>query len=135
MNITGTILKNLRMKKHLTLEELANELNDKFDINITRSMLSKWETGKSAPVYGHLKRLAAYFNVTTDFLLGFSDDNFQNIDIDLDTPKRIRKTKKSYEIENIIETLNNDKFTSKHIALIQYYIRFLEYEIDNNIIK
>ena len=68
-------------------------------------------------------------------MLGFSDDNFQNIDIDLDTPKRIRKTKKSYEIDNIIETLNNDKFTSKHIALIQYYIRFLEYEIDNNIIK
>lgn len=39
MNITGTILKNLRMKKHLTLEELANELNDKFDINITRSII------------------------------------------------------------------------------------------------
>lgn len=93
MNITGTIIKDLRMKKNITLEELSNKLNGEFGVNITRSMLCKWENGKAAPVYEHLKRLAKYFNVTTDFLLGFNHDNFQNIDINKDIPKRIKKIK------------------------------------------
>ena len=114
---------------------MSNELNGEFGVNITRSMLCKWENGKAAPVYEHLKRLAKYFNVTTDFLLGFNHDNFQNIDINKDIPKRIKKNKKHKEVDNIINTLKSNKFNSNHISLIKDYIKFLEYEIDNNIIK
>lgn len=81
MNITGTKLKNLRLKRNLTLDQLAAEINEIFNISITGSMLSKWEIGKVAPVYDHLKRLASYYNVTTDFLLGFNQyDNLTMID-------------------------------------------------------
>lgn len=74
MNITGKILKNLRLNKNITLDQLADEINEMFKISITGSMLSKWETGKANPIYDHLIRLASYYNVTTDFLLGFNQD-------------------------------------------------------------
>ena len=46
MNIIGTNLKDLRLKKNITLDKLADEINERFNISITRSMISKWETGK-----------------------------------------------------------------------------------------
>ncbi len=95
MNITGTILKDLRMKQQISLQELANELNAEFDAKISRGTLSRWENGKSVPGYTNLKNLAKHFNVTTDFLRGSSVNNFQNMNIKSNTYKQMRKTKKS----------------------------------------
>jgi len=130
MNITGSILKNLRIKKNITLEQLATEINEKFDINLTRSMLSKWETSKVAPVYDHLKRLASYYGVTTDFLLGFDQDKYSTIaqsnkDLKLDK-KRIRNPKKFFIREDINNLLKDDSFTDKDLIFIQDFIMFLK---------
>lgn len=54
------ILKELRLEKSLTQEELAKELN--FSI----SVVNKWENGKKNPSVDSLKILAKYFNVTID---------------------------------------------------------------------
>jgi transcriptional regulator with XRE-family HTH domain len=125
MNITGTILKKLRLKKNITLDQLATELNKTFNINITGSMLSKWETGKAAPIYDHLKRLASYYEVTTDFLLGFDCyENLTTIDSDIDKNK-IRYSKRYNKISNITKLLEDDKFTNKDLSFIEDFIYLL----------
>ncbi len=54
------ILKELRLEKSLTQEELAKELN------FSMSVVNKWENGKKNPSVDSLKILAKYFNVTID---------------------------------------------------------------------
>ena len=60
-------IKSLREKRGLIQELLAAELG------ITQQMLSKYERDFSIIKVDVLKRLAGYFNVTTDYLLGLSD--------------------------------------------------------------
>lgn len=60
-------IKNLRKKRGLIQELLAAELG------ITQQMLSKYERDSSVIKVDVLKKLAEYFNVTTDYLLGLSD--------------------------------------------------------------
>ena len=60
-------IKNLREKRGLIQELLAAELG------ITQQMLSRYERDTSIIKVDVLKRLAGYFNVTTDYLLGLSD--------------------------------------------------------------
>lgn len=130
MNITGSILKELRIKKNITLEQLATEINEQFNINLTRSMLSKWETGKAAPVYDHLKRLASYYGVTTDFLLGFDQDHYSadvNLNKDLKlNKKRVRSTKKFIVSEDIASLIKDDCFTDKDLLYIKEFVLFLK---------
>lgn len=60
-------IKLLREKRGLIQEILAAE------IGITQQMLSKYEKDITIIKVDVLKRLAEYFNVTTDYLLGISD--------------------------------------------------------------
>lgn len=57
-------LKELRNEKHLTLKELGKE------INLAESTLSLYENGLREPDFATLKKLADFFNVTIDYLLG-----------------------------------------------------------------
>ena len=136
MNIIGTNLKDLRLKKNITLDKLADEINERFNISITRSMISKWETGKAAPIYDHLKRLALYYDVTTDFLLGFDQtDNLNTINSDnnLDTNnKRLRSSKKASNIKAITKLLEDDKITNKDLLFIQDFIHLFVSRKDKN---
>ena len=60
-------IKQLREKRGLIQEVLAAELG------ITQQMLSKYEKDVTLIKVDILKKIAAYFNVTTDYLLGVSD--------------------------------------------------------------
>lgn len=123
MNITGSIIKELRTERNLTLEELAAEINETFNVNLTGSMICKWETGKAAPVYDHLKRLALYFNVTTDLLLGLKNDQNKPVIASPDNSntikKRIRNTKKHFIIQELTELFEGDEFTSNDLLIIK----------------
>lgn len=139
MNITGTILKKLRLKRNITLDQLALELNELFNISITGSMLSKWETGKAAPVYDHLKRLASYYDVTTDFLLGFDQyeslatiDSDSNLDIN---NQKIRYSKKQNNIKIVTELLQDDEVTNKDVIFIQNFIKLFKSRKDKNLYR
>lgn len=57
----------LREKRGLIQERLATELG------ITQQMLSKYERDVTFIKVDVLKKIAEYFNVTTDYLLGVSD--------------------------------------------------------------
>lgn len=60
-------IKQLREKGGLIQEILAAELG------ITQQMLSKYERDVTLIKVDILKKIATYFNVTTDYLLGVSD--------------------------------------------------------------
>lgn len=60
-------IKQLREKRGLIQEILAAELG------ITQQMLSKYERDVTLIKLDILKKIATYFNVTTDYLLGVSD--------------------------------------------------------------
>lgn len=60
-------IKQLREKRGLIQEILAAELG------ITQQMLSKYKRDVTLIKVDILKKIATYFNVTTDYLLGVSD--------------------------------------------------------------
>lgn len=60
-------IKELRKKRGLMQQRLASELG------ITQQMLSRYERDVTLIKVDVLKKIAKYFNVTTDYLLGISD--------------------------------------------------------------
>ncbi len=61
------ILKDLRIEKGLTQEQLAKE------INFSLSIVNKWENGKKKPSIDAIIILSKYFKVSADYLLGLED--------------------------------------------------------------
>lgn len=60
-------IKEIRLSRNIKQIELAKELK------IAQGTLSTWETGKYEPDNESLKKLADYFNVSVDYLLGRTD--------------------------------------------------------------
>lgn len=61
------ILRELRQEKHLTQAQLAKELN------VSLSIVNKWENEKNNPSVDTLIILSKYFKVTVDYLLGLEN--------------------------------------------------------------
>ncbi len=57
-------LRSLREERGYSQKEIASALN------VATSTYNQWETGKREPDYETLRRIADYFHVTTDYLLG-----------------------------------------------------------------
>lgn len=83
-------IKSLREKRGLIQEILAAELG------ITQQMLSKYENDTTVIKVDVLKKLAKYFNVTTDYLLGISD-------VKRDLTRQIRVNETLDEYYDLIE--------------------------------
>ncbi|MCL2374917.1 MAG: helix-turn-helix domain-containing protein [Firmicutes bacterium] len=58
------IFKNLRLREKLTQKELAEELQ------IPQSTISKYEKGQLEANYKTLIKIANYFKISVDYLLG-----------------------------------------------------------------
>lgn len=71
----GKRIKHLRLGKELSQEELANFLGTK------RATLGNWELERVKPDYETIKAIAEFFNVTTDYLLGASEEKSGKADI------------------------------------------------------
>ncbi len=65
------VLSGKRREKGVTQEELAAH------IGVSKASVSKWENGQSCPDIALLPRLAAYFNITIDQLMGYSSQMSQ----------------------------------------------------------
>lgn len=61
-------LTELRLKKGVTQEDVAQSLS------VSNKTVSKWENASSMPDIPMLVKLAGYYGVTTDALLGLTDD-------------------------------------------------------------
>lgn len=71
-NVIGECIKNLRKSHKLTQAELSDILN------IGQSTLANFENGKRTIPTDIIIKLAQYFNVTTDYLLGISSEPTTN---------------------------------------------------------
>ncbi len=81
----GTILKKLRKENHITQAELANILN------LDASSISKYEKAGVLPAADVLSKVAKYFNVSTDYLLGLSDNEKEPTPEEWDSLNDIQK--------------------------------------------
>jgi transcriptional regulator, XRE family len=86
-----TILKELRKSRKLLQKDLARYLQ------VAESTYSYWEQGKFEPDTETLKKLADYFNVSVDYLLGRTENN------ETTTTENLFKTKK------VPESLSDDE--------------------------
>lgn len=64
-------IRELRKAKKVTMKELGNM------IGVAESTMSLYETGKRKPDPETLSRLADYFNVSVDYLLGRNEEQPQ----------------------------------------------------------
>ena len=66
-NYLGKTIKELRLEEGISQRELGNRLN------VCNQTVSFWESGQREPDLDTLLKIAKYFEVTTDFLLGNED--------------------------------------------------------------
>ncbi|WP_077616815.1 helix-turn-helix domain-containing protein [Caenibacillus caldisaponilyticus] len=64
----GERLKILRMRKKLSQQDVADRLN------INRSTYARYELGQTQPDFETLEKLADFFDVSTDYILGRTDN-------------------------------------------------------------
>ena len=62
----ASILKQLRKKQGITQAQLANALH------VHQTAVSQWECGRTFPDRETIIKLAAFYSVTSDYLLGLS---------------------------------------------------------------
>ncbi|MEE1131997.1 MAG: helix-turn-helix transcriptional regulator [Caryophanon sp.] len=67
MRSLGKTIKQLREKKHISQKDFAEQLN------ISNVVLSRYENDIRKPDYDTLEKIADYFEVSIDYLLGRSD--------------------------------------------------------------
>ena len=84
-------LKAIRNEKTITLEKMAK------DLQTTKATLSRYENNLREPKIDFINKAANYFNVTTDYLLGRTDEkNCYIINVD-EFQFEIDKTKQNNE--------------------------------------
>lgn len=67
MNKFSKKLKELRDDNNLLQKQLASELG------VSQVTIARWETGVREPSFDDLIKIAKYFGVTTDYILGLED--------------------------------------------------------------
>ncbi|EHO46205.1 DNA-binding helix-turn-helix protein [Lentilactobacillus kisonensis F0435] len=73
-------LRALRKGQHLTLSDLAQDMNAEFNqegqaSKNTASQIGNWERGIRTPSYVEVQKLAKFFDVTMDYLTGLAENN------------------------------------------------------------
>lgn len=93
----GKRLRFLRKRRNLTQKDLA----DRF--NVGESTIGMYERDEREPSFEFVKQLADFFNVTTDYLLGRTDDPNppESDNEELGTLARINQLIKEYGIEQM----------------------------------
>lgn len=88
------VLRALREDRDVSQSTLAKALG------YSRTAISAYETGRNSPSFDDLKKIASYFNVTTDYLLEFVPDT-------ICPPQPIKLTKEQQELIDLFERLNS----------------------------
>lgn len=63
----GESIKTLRIEKNMSQQALAEE------IGVSQKAIDYWERGVNEPKASYIIKLATFFNVSSDYLLGMSD--------------------------------------------------------------
>ncbi|PBC87543.1 transcriptional regulator with XRE-family HTH domain [Caldicellulosiruptor bescii] len=106
-NIFAMRLKELREEANLTQNELAEKLG------IGRATLSNYELGVRKPDIDTLQKIANYFNVSSDYLLGMTPIKKRD---SLNSIEEIIKEKKVKELKNFFKHEENVKAYFEYIV-------------------
>lgn len=74
MKELGERLKQLRSEKDLSLDMVVYDLTKKYNIEINKGHLSRWENDKNDPSVRFVSYLAQYYGVSVDCLIGLTDN-------------------------------------------------------------
>ena len=108
---TGEILTALREERNIKQRELAAYLN------VSPGTISNYEHGVHSPDPTMLSRLADYFGVTTDFMLGRTSQRFD--------PKYLnRPISTEYTVTDLVNTVLS--FDSCTVDKLMEYAAFLQ---------
>ncbi len=97
----GKTIRELRQRRGITQEVFSEALQ------VSVQTVSRWENGVNAPDLSMLPRLAVYFKVTTDYLLGMERN---------DTMAKLLKTTEIFEVasrqeaEEMVLKFKGEKF-------------------------
>ena len=92
-------LANLRKNSKLSQEKLAN------DIGVARYTVSDWENERTQPDNESLDKLATYFNVSVDYLLGRT--NIKNETLSINEEKQYKAPDYIGTYEEAVEFLSS----------------------------
>lgn len=100
----GDRLKELRKPNEgdsLSMEELSDIFKQKYDLNVNKSMISRWETGVSVPDNKHIVAYAKYFDIDMNYLIGLT-----NVKRKLSDIKYSKNIKNDKILSDIIDSLS-----------------------------
>ena len=100
----GDRLRMLRDKIGLSQKDLTDRLN------INRSTYARYETSSTQPDFDTLNKLADFFGVTTDYILGRTNH---------------KKTSQDYKIETIAAHHDGDEWTEEELDEIEQFKEFV----------
>lgn len=119
--VLGDRLKKLRSKKGINQEHVA------IDLGISRARYSHYENNHVEPDAEMLRKLATYYNVTIDYLLGNSDN--PNPEITNDPLSEIQKIAEEFGIKDLsfynIDEWKN--FTKEDIEDIKKHFEYIAF--------
>ena len=114
----GQILTNLREEKGIYQKQLASYLN------VSIGTISNYENGVHCPDLNTLCRIADYFDVTTDYLLGRTQYQF-------DPQTLNRSLSKDYTMTDLINTTLD--LSTRDIHSLLEYISLLKLRKDSDL--
>ncbi|MGU3355424.1 helix-turn-helix domain-containing protein [Bacillus wiedmannii] len=114
----GEKIKELRKNSKITQEQLGNA------IGVSKMAISYFEKGKKAPGRETLEKIADYFNVTTDYLLGRSEDP------ELNEEENKTVTEEGKNIMTLIESLPEDE-RKKAWEQLEMYVNYMQTKKNN----
>ena len=124
----GGRIKQIRIAKGLTMEEFGKI----FDPPANKSLVSKWENGKSLPNNDRLKKITEIGNISMEFLLegifdlkkipdlplGFKDQYLKEL-VNYTKYEAIDKLNKNYTSKNDIESYEEARFIDEVFTFIE----------------
>lgn len=100
----GNNIRAVRKEKKLSQVELGKA------VGVSRSTIANWEKGKTSPATTYILKLANFFNITTDYLLGYTP-----------TPQFTRKDERDVQkiVKNLLDDPNINKNDEEEVRLLQ----------------
>lgn len=109
-------LKILRFEHNLSQDDIAKI------VGVTRQAYSKYETGERQPSYDILIKIAKYYNVSTDFLLGLT--TVRTIE-ESNAIKALKNRYLNHPNECLVHQIIDNIFLILNICKEVKYIKFL----------
>lgn len=140
-NIFPVRLSKFMKEKNITQTELAK------NINVTRQAISLYANGQSTPDINILCKIAKYFKVSSDYLLGLSDSKSSNIndrevcstlgltDESIETLKALKNDKHPLSTENYLRAINDFISYSYIDGFLDFLIQYVYFDKSSSVFE